>query len=67
MVRVSSEAIAEIDYDAAACVLRIRFVDGDWYRYFDVPPATHRALLAAESHGRHFQHHVRNRYRYRRE
>lgn len=66
MVLVSSEAIAEIAYDATARTLRIRFIDGDWYRYFDVPPAAHRALLAADSHGRHFHDHVRGSYACRR-
>lgn len=66
MVAVTSEAIREVDYDPAARILFIRFQDGDWYRYFDVPAGVHRALMAAPSHGRYFQAHVRERYRHAR-
>ena len=66
MVQVESEAIAEIDYDAAQAVLRVRFVDGDWYSYFNVPPEIHAAFIVAGSHGRFFQDRIRDRYSYRR-
>ena len=66
MVRVDSEALAEVLYEPATCVLRIRFRSGDWYRYFGVPASVHAALMAAESHGRFFQEHIRGRYPYRR-
>ena len=37
------------------------------YRYFDVPPEVYRGLMAAESHGRYFHQHVRDKsYRYQR-
>lgn len=65
MVQVESEAILEIDYDPAGAILHVRFTDGDWYRYFAVPPEIHRAFLAADSHGRFFHRHIRNRYRHR--
>jgi len=38
---------------------------GDWYGYFDVPPAVHRAFVDAESHGRFFHERVRDRFSYR--
>lgn len=66
MVFVDSEAIAEIDYDAASRTLRVRFVDGDWYSYFDVPRAVHERFLTAASHGRFFHEHVLDRYHFRR-
>ena len=65
MIQVVSEAIAEVDYQPAAATLFVRFVDGDWYSYFDVPPNVYAAFLAAESHGRFFQPNIRNQYRYR--
>ncbi|MBS0502199.1 MAG: KTSC domain-containing protein [Proteobacteria bacterium] len=67
MVAVSSEAIREIDYDAKAHALRVRFTDGDWYRYFEVPPRVAGDFLSAPSHGRFFQAHIRDRYPYWRE
>jgi hypothetical protein len=66
MTLVDSEAIAEIRYDAEQSTLLVRFVDGDWYSYFDVPAEAHQAFVAAESHGRFFQSHIRGHYRYRR-
>lgn len=40
---------------------------GGVYQYFDVPAEVHRGLMAAESHGRYFNQHVRDKgYRFRR-
>jgi len=66
MVMVESEAIAEIDYHPPSATLLVRFVDGDWYSYFGVPPLVHAAFVAAESHGRFFQERIRPNYDYRR-
>jgi hypothetical protein len=66
MVQVESEAIAEIAYDARRSVLFVRFVEGDWYTYFDVPAKIHTEFLAAESHGRFFHDRILGRYDYRR-
>jgi len=44
----------------------VRFVDGEWYTYFDVPAGVPRAFVEAESHGRFFQQNIRDRYSYRR-
>ncbi len=66
MIQVESEAIAEIGYDTARAAMFVRFVDGDWYTYFDVPADAYRAFVAAESHGRFFHQHILDRYRYRR-
>lgn len=65
MVAVESDAILEIDYDPAGGLLYVRFTDGDWYRYFEVPECLYRAFLAAESHGRFFHDRVRDRFAYR--
>ena len=66
MTLVDSEAIAEIRYDAGQSTMFVRFVDGEWYSYFDVPADVHRAFVGAESRGRFFQNHIRDQYRYRR-
>lgn len=66
MVHVDSEAIAEIDFDPATSTLLVRFADGDWYRYFGVPVAVYAQFLTAESYGRYFRDHIRDRYLYRR-
>ena len=66
MVQVESEAIAEIAYDASKSTMFVRFVHGDWYRYFVVPERTYQAFVAAESHGSFFQDHIRDHFPYRR-
>jgi len=66
MVLVQSEAIAEIAYRPADKTLAVRFIDGEWYSYFGVPPHVHAAFVAAQSHGRFFQQNVREQYEYRR-
>jgi hypothetical protein len=63
---VDSEAMREIDYDPGSRVLRIRFADGGWWRYFEVPASVHEGLIAAASHGRYFHEHIRGRFRYQR-
>jgi hypothetical protein len=66
MTLVDSEAIAEIRYDRDRSTMFVRFVDGEGYSYFDVPAGVHDTFVAAESHGRYFQRHIRDRYRFRR-
>ena len=53
-------------YDDDRCLLYLRFQSGDVYRYFDVSAAQYEAFLEAESHGRYFLNHIRNRFRYER-
>ena len=64
MVQVESEAIDEIGYDAARSILFVRFAHGGWYRYFEVRAEIYEAFVSAESHGRYFHEHIRDRYRY---
>ena len=66
MVHVDSEAIDEIRYDASTSTLFVRFAHGGWYGYFDISPAIHQAFVSAESHGRFFHRHIRDRFRFRR-
>jgi hypothetical protein len=37
--------------------------DGDIYRYFECPISVYEEFLAAESKGRYFSQHIRNRFR----
>ena len=65
MVHVDSEAIDEISYDANRSTLFVRFAHGGWYSYFMVPSELYEAFVAAESHGRFFHEHIRDRFPYR--
>jgi hypothetical protein len=65
MPPVTSEAIAQIEYDADAATLFVRFTSGEWYAYLGVPAPVHAAFVAAESKGRFFQDHIRDRYPHR--
>ena len=66
MVCVESEAIAEVEYEQSTSTLFVRFTDSHWYTYFAVRAAVHAAFVAAESHGKFFHDHIRDRYPYRR-
>ncbi|HUT14507.1 MAG TPA: KTSC domain-containing protein [Thermoguttaceae bacterium] len=64
---VRSSALRSVGYDQEQRVLEIEFTSGAVYQYFDVPAEVYRGLMAAESHGRHFHQHIRNKsYRYQR-
>jgi len=65
-MRVESEAIREIDYDAERAKLVVCFADGDRYVYVGVPGEVHRSFLDADSKGRFFAYEIRDRYPYNR-
>lgn len=67
MVDVDSTLIQQVGYDAASRTLVIKFVtDGSVYEYYDVPQEVYEALMAAESKGRYFTRHIKNKYRFER-
>jgi hypothetical protein len=51
-------------YHAQCAILELTFHSGDVYRYFGVPARIYDQLLRAESKGRHFNSHIRNRFRF---
>jgi lysyl-tRNA synthetase class 2 len=59
---VDSAAISEIDYDAERAKLLVRFMSGERYVYVGVPGEVCRSFLEADSKGRFFQSHIRDRY-----
>ena len=65
-MRVDSEAISEIDYDAERAKLMVRFESGELYVYVGVPGEVHRSFVEADSKGRFFHHQIRDRYPYNR-
>jgi KTSC domain-containing protein len=63
---VSSEMLRSVGYDATTRTLEAEFTSGAIYQYYDVPAEVHDGLLTAESHGRYFNAHIRDHYRYNR-
>lgn len=62
--RVESTSLRSVGYDPASHTLDIEFRSGRVYRYFQVPPSLHEALMAASSKGRFFVAQIRNRFSY---
>ena len=53
-------------YDADSRILYLRFRSGDVYRYFELSEEQYQEFLNAESRGRYFLSHIRDRFRYER-
>lgn len=62
MTLVESSTIAAIGYDETLKVLVIRFKQGGAYKYADVTPEDHAALMSAESKGKYFLKHIKPKY-----
>ena len=65
MPAVDSSAIVRIQYEPKGGILLVTFVTGKTYAYDGVPASVYDAFLAADSHGRFFNIHIRDRYPYR--
>lgn len=63
MKPVKSSAIEAIGHDPDAGVLRVRFTNGNTFRYEGVSAAQHTALLNADSVGGHFSEHIRGKFK----
>jgi hypothetical protein len=63
---VNSTAIASVGYDQPRAILELEYIDGDVYRYFDVPKALYRALLDAASIGQFVNAEIKGVFRYER-
>jgi hypothetical protein len=63
-VSVNSTMLRSVGYDATTRTLQVEFNSGVIYQYYDVPAEVYERLIAADSHGRYFNAHVRDQYRY---
>ena len=61
-VPVTSSVIASIGYDPATNTMDVEFRTGRLYRFFGITRAVHKALISADSIGRHFNAEIRNRF-----
>jgi pantothenate kinase len=53
------------DFEYKSQVLKVTFLDGSEYEYFDVPKAVYVRLINADSPGRFARRHIFNNYLYR--
>ena len=53
------------DFEYKSQVLKVSFLDGNEYEYFDVPKAVYVKLINADSPGRFARRHIYNEYVYR--
>ena len=56
---VESKVLKTVGYDPASQTLELEFHSGRVYRYADVSPEKHAALMAAESIGKHYGLHIK--------
>ena len=61
---VESELLAAVAYVDPRRILYLRFHSGEVYRYFTFPADQYQEFLDAESKGRYFLSHIRNRFPY---
>jgi hypothetical protein len=64
---VNSSAIRSVGYDPAAHALEVRYISGDLYRYFDVPPQVAALLEQSPSKGQFVNWVVKQNFRYEKE
>lgn len=63
--KVESSNIAAVGYDKEQQILEIEFNSKAVYQYFDVDSNVFDELMAAESHGRYFNAHIKHVYSYK--
>lgn len=63
-VPLQSTSLASVNYDARLQQLQVEFHSGKRYLYFRVSPACYQQLLLADSKGKYFNRHIRNRFPY---
>ena len=63
---LESKLLAAAAYVAPRHQLYLRFHSGEFYRYFTFPAEQYDEFLAADSQGRYFLSHIRNRFPYER-
>ena len=63
---VDSSNIVSIGYDASIQALEIEFYSNSVYQYSNVPQHVYDEIMAADSHGKYLNNHIKNKYSYRR-
>ncbi len=61
-IPVVSSNLQAVGYDPARRELRVVFKSGAVHDHMGVGPEEHSALMAADSHGKHYNEHIKGRY-----
>jgi hypothetical protein len=61
---VDSSTLASVGYDETQFLLELEFRSGELYQYLGPLNNIHRELMTAESKGRFFNQHIRDRFPY---
>lgn len=62
---VKSSNITSVRYDENKQLLEVTFTSGSTYQYSDVPIEKHKALMAADSHGKHFLANIKGQHAFK--
>lgn len=61
-IPVESSNLDAVAYDDSRKELRVRFKSGAEHVHVGVPPDEHSRLMAAESHGKHYNQFIKGKY-----
>ncbi|MGI0027090.1 MAG: KTSC domain-containing protein [Nitrosopumilaceae archaeon] len=64
-ISVESSNLSSVGYDFEMRVLEIEFHGGGIYQYSNVTESDYNGLMNAESKGKYFAQHIKNKYDYR--
>ena len=59
---ITSSNLASVGYDEPSQTLEVTFKNGATYAYSRVPTSEYEALMAADSHGKYLNAHIKPRY-----
>jgi hypothetical protein len=63
MISVNSRTISRIGYEENTGLLRIEFLDGAEYEYYDVPQYEYDGLMSASSQGKYAHQNIYKKYK----
>lgn len=64
MVEIQSSTMTSIGYKEDIETLRIQFINGDLYEYFNFPIMEYNLFAESTSKGQYFNNNIRNKYPY---
>ncbi len=62
MIPVQSSHLARVGYDPERREMRVEYSNGGAYEHVDVPPEEFAGLMAAKSHGKHYNARIKGIY-----